>query len=144
MKKPLLIILIALLIPTFLLAQEEQTPKKYENAEWYRIVYYKYHVGKKGEVTKLINEHMRPVGEKLGRSGPTTYEPISGEWDRISIFKLAEGMSGYEWETSPRGIEWNKEFTKQAGGEEKAKEIRDQYQSCILEIKVEIVRKEVW
>lgn len=144
MKKPLLIILIALLIPTFLLAQEEQQPKKYENAEWYRIVHVKFNTGKKGEADKLIMEHWSPVSEKLGRSGPTTYDPISGEWDRIYIFHLAEGMSGYEWETSPRQIEWNKEFTKQAGGEEKANEIRKQYQSCVLETKAEIVRKKVW
>ena len=144
MKKPLLIVLIALLIPTFLLAQEEQTPKKYENPEWYRVVYVKYHTGKMGEATKIVNEHYRPVAEKLGRSGPTSYDPISGEWDRISFFKLAEGMSGYDWEISPGGIEWNKEFTKQAGGQEKADEIRKQYQSCILENKIEIVRKKVW
>ena len=144
MKKPVLIILIALLIPTFLLAQEEQKPKKYENAEWYRIVYLDFVSGKINEAEQLIEKHWRPVAEKLGRSGPTTYEPISGEWDRIRIFKLAEGMSGYEWETSPRGIEWNKEFTKQAGGEEKAREIRAQYNSCVLKNKVEIVRKKVW
>jgi hypothetical protein len=144
MKKPVLIILFALLIPTFLLAQEEQKPKKYENPEWNRVVYVKYHTGKKGEATKIIKNHYRPVGEKLGREQPTTYELISGEWDRVTFFKLAEGMSGYEWQTSPRGIEWNKEFTKQAGGEEKTKEIDKQFQNCILERKVEIVRKKVW
>ena len=57
MKKPVLIILIALLIPTFLLAQEEQKPKKYENAEWYRVVYVKYHSGKRAEATKIIKDY---------------------------------------------------------------------------------------
>jgi len=144
MKKPVLIVLIALLIPTFLLAQEEPTPKKYDNPEWYRIVHTKFKTGKRGEYLKLVEDHFRPVAEKLGRSGPTTYIPISGEWDLIQIFKLPEGMSGYEWETSPRGIEWNKELIKQSGGKEKADEIRAQIQNCILENKVEIIRKKVW
>jgi len=143
MKKQLLIVLIALLIPTFLLAQEEPTPKKYDNAEWYRVVYVKFHTGKMGEATKIIKDHYRPVADKIGMN-PATYDLISGEWDRITFFKLDGGISAYEWETSPLGIAWNKEFTKQAGGEEKAKEIIEQYQSCVLENKVEIVRKKVW
>lgn len=143
MKKPVLIILIALLIPTFLLAQEEQKPKKYENPEWYRVVHVKFHTGKMGEATKIIKDHYRPVAEKIGIN-PVTYDLISGEWDRVTFFKLDGGISAYEWETSPQGIAWNNEFTKQAGGQEKADEIRKQYQSCILENKVEIVRKKVW
>jgi hypothetical protein len=144
MKKPVLVILIALLIPTLLLAQEEQKPKKYENPEWYHVVYVKYHTGKKGEATKIIKDHFIPVDEKIGRDDITTYETLSGKWDRVTFFKMPEGISSLEWEISPQGAEWNKELAKQSGGEEKAKEIDKQYQSCVLEYKVEIVRKKVW
>jgi len=143
MKKPLLIILIALLIPAFLLAQEEQKPKKHENPEWYRVVHVKFHTGKMGEATKIIKDYYRPVADKLDMD-VTTYDLISGEWDRITFFKMPEGMSQFEWETSPASIEWNKELAKQIGSEEKMEEIQAQYQSCILENKVEIVRKKVW
>lgn len=143
MKKSVLTILIALSIPTFLLAQEEQKPKKFENAEWYRVVYVKYHNGKKGEATNIIKEYYRPLVDKLGRD-ITTYETLSGEWDRITFFKLSEGISEFEWETSPQAIAWNKELLKHIGSEEKLKEIQAQFRSCTLETKVEIVRKMVW
>ena len=143
MKKPLLIILIALLIPTILPAQEEQKPKKYENAEWYRVVHVKYHSGKKAEATKIIKEYYRPLVDKLGRD-ITSYEPVSGEWDRITFFKLSEGSSEYEWEISPERIKWNKELLNHVGSEEKIKEIQEQMNSCILERKTELVRKKIW
>ncbi len=143
MKKPVLIILIALLIPTFLLAQEDQKPEKYENAEWYRVVYVKYINGKKGEATDIIKNYFRPIAEKLGRDY-VTYETLSGEWDRVTFFKLQEGMSHLEWEPSPENIEWNKELIKHVGSEEKMRGIQKKFQSCALKTKVEIVRKKVW
>lgn len=143
MKKPVLIILISLLIPTFLLAQEEQKPKKYENPEWYRVTFVKYKAGKRAAAFKIIKEYYRPVAEKLGRDY-TSYQPVSGEWDVITFFKLAEGISQFEWETSPLGIEWGKELLKQVGSEERIKEFQAQLQSFVQDSKQEIVRKKVW
>jgi hypothetical protein len=143
MKKPVLILLISILIPVVLFAQEEEKPKKYENAEWYRVSYVKFHAGKKQDAFKIIKEFYRPVADKLGRDY-TSYEPVSGEWDMITFFKLQEGISVYEWETSPSGIEWRKELLQQVGSKEKIREISEQFESCVLERKVEIVRKKVW
>ena len=99
--------------------------------------------GKRAEAFKIIKEYYRPVAEKLGRDY-TSYQTISGEWDVITFFKLDEGISQYEWETSPSGIEWRKELLKQVGSEEKVKEIQAQLQSFVQDNKQEIVRKKIW
>ena len=96
-----------------------------------------------GEATKIISDYYRPIADKMGRD-IITYETLSGEWDRITFFKMSEGISELEWETSPTSIEWNKELIELVGSEEKMKEIQAQYRSCVLENKVEIVRKKVW
>jgi hypothetical protein len=140
MKKSLIILLLVLFIPSLLMAQEEQKPKKHEGAEWYRIIYLEFETGKRAEAEKIIVTYWEPVNKKVNLE-QNVFKFYSGTWDLVRIVKMKDGISQLDWEVSPLGIEFNKELLKLAGSEESMNKIREQWYECVKNTKVEIVRK---
>ena len=139
MKKTTLFIAI-ILSPFFLFAQNDQTPRKYENAEWYWVIYLKFEVGKTAEAYDIIKKYWRPIESNIGTE-QNVYEFETGEWDLIRMVKMPDGISSMEWELSPMGVKYNNEFLKIAGSEEKVTEVREHWSECLEEFRVEIARK---
>lgn len=125
---------------SFLNAQE-MTAKKHENLQWYYITLLKYEDGKMEDAKKIINEYFIPTDEASGLQGPVMgMELLFGDWDHLVIFPMEEGIQALEWETSPRDVKWMTAFNERAGGEEKGKEIMDQFGTYVKESKSMLAR----
>lgn len=133
-----ILLMAILLFPCYLMAQEEQA-KKLENVDWYWIIHLKFKIDKKAEAHEIIKNYWRPIENKIGRE-QNVYEFETGDWDLIRVVKMEEGISTMEWELSPMGIEYNKEFLKIAGSEESMNEVRKKWSECLQESKTEIAK----
>lgn len=122
--------------------EEEMTPKKYENPEYYMVSYVKFHPGKSGEAKKIIDEYFIPSSMQAGTSGPFIHlDMITGEWDIMVVWHMKEGLESLNWEMSPDDIKWEKAFTELTGGKEKGMEVSKQWESYIAASKSNLGRK---
>lgn len=122
--------------------EEEMTPKKYENPEYYMVSYVKFHPGKSGEAKKIIDEYFIPTSQQAGTDGPVMHlNMITGEWDMMIVWHMKEGLESLNWEMSPDDIKWEKAFMAMAGGKEKGMEISKQWESYIKGSKSHLGRK---
>lgn len=138
-----LVLTLALVFSVNMLSAQEMEAKKYDNPEWYRIVYVDYKPGKTGEARKLINDYFKKAGDKAGTSGPVMeFAMNSGEYDYMYIWKLEDGIQSLDWESSPNSIKWQKAYMEMMGSEDKAKEIREKYSSLVSSAKSELARKD--
>lgn len=127
---------IALLCCTFfaasLMYSQEMTAKKYDDPQWYNIVYIDYLPGKYNKAMNIIDTYFRPATEKGGTNAPKMLiELNSGPYDVMVVWHMKEGLNGMNWEVSPDNIKWRAALNDIAGGVDKAGEILDEYQSCI-------------
>lgn len=122
-----------LVLPSTVAAQEEEPrPEKHENVTWYTIVEIDFVSGKRDAALDVIRNHFVPAAREAGTPAPVMQlEHRSGEWDLTVIWKMDRGPAGMEWKTTPEGIAWQKAFAEMAGGEEKAREIGETFESYI-------------
>lgn len=141
MKKLVIItVLFLFLIPSSAPGQETG-PKKYQNAEWFEIVQVKYKAGKKENAQAIIKDYFMATGREANIPGPhLILDLVSGEWDMVFLWKLEEGIETLNYEISPTGAKFREAFLKKVGGQEKAKEIWEEYYSYILDWKSEFAR----
>lgn len=129
-----------LVLPSTVAAQEEEPrPEKHENVTWYAIVNVDFASGKRDAALELIENHFVPAAKKAGTPGPVMHlEHQSGDWDLTVIWHMDRGPAGMEWKTTDEGIAWQKAFVEMSGGEEKAKEIGETFDSYIARENVTI------
>ncbi len=121
---------------------QELKAEKYENLEWYNILYLKWEDGKADDAKRIINEYFKPSARDAGIELPVMeLDLLYSEWDFMLVFPMEEGLEAFEWKTSPRDVEYVKAFNKRAGGEEKEKKIFEDFSSYIKESKSMLARK---
>lgn len=137
-----LFLIMSLLLAGQTFAQDMEA-KKYENPEWYQVVFVDYVTGKEDDARKLINDYFKKASDNAGTSKPLMELALySGEYDYMYIWKLDDGLQSLDWEVSPRQVEWGKAFMEMAGGKEKAQAISDEYSGYVKSVKVELARKD--
>lgn len=134
-----------LVLPSSVAAQQQESPKpeKYENVTWYAVVDIDFRSGKRDAALDIIRDHFAPAGRESGSPGPVMQlEHQSGEWDLTVIWHMKEGPSGMEWKTTAEGIAWQQKFAELSGGEDRAKEIGETFESYIARENVTITRQD--
>ena len=133
---------ILMIVFTTSLSAQDMKPKKYDNPQWYHIVYIDYEAGTMAKAKQIIDDYYAKASEKSGTPGPVlALEMNTGEYDMMIVWHLTEGLDELNWEITANNIKWQKEFVKLAGSEEKAKEIRKEYLNYIKGSKTELARK---
>ena len=112
--------------PTIATAQEMR------EVDWYYVNMIKWKSGK-GERAHEIIQMFEKVDAALGRNDVTDFHMQTGEWHSIVAFKMKDGPQAMAWKANPYNDEWNAEFAKQVGGEDKAKALWAEFNDCILE-----------
>lgn len=126
---------------SFVFAQDDMKPMKYENSSWYRMTCVKYKAGKVGEAKKLIEKFVS-AGETAGTPKPKQFWFVTGPYDMLLMWKMEGGPSDLEWKWDADGIKWWKAFIKQEGSEEAANKVQEQYDALVAGSKSEIVRQD--
>lgn len=123
----------SLVLPSSVAAQEEAPkPEKHENVTWYAVVDIDFVSGKRDAAMDIIREHFAPAAREAGTPGPVMQlQHRSGEWDLTLIWHMDRGPGGMEWKTTPEGLAWRKAFAERVGGEDKAREITETFDSYI-------------
>ncbi|WP_224484589.1 hypothetical protein [Robertkochia aurantiaca] len=125
-----------------LYAQEPMKAEKYDNPQWYYIVSVDYAPGKYDQAKKFIEDYFIKASEKAGTSGPVmALEMNSGTYDAMYIWHMKDGLDEMNWKTTADDVEWFKAMAELAGGQEKAQEIWQEYQSLVSSSKAELARK---
>lgn len=100
--------------------------------DWYRIEMIKWKPGK-GERAHEIIEMFEKVDAELGYKGVVDLHMSTGEWDSIVAIPMREGIASMGWASNPEEKKWDEAFMRQAGNEEKAKALWEEFESLIAE-----------
>ncbi|MDX1603838.1 MAG: hypothetical protein R3209_12265 [Salinimicrobium sediminis] len=142
MKNLMLLTMWTLFLFTSTAQGQETKAKQFENPQWFEIVQVKYKAGQKEKAQAIIKDHFMATGMESNLPGPhMMLDLVSGEWDMIFIWELEEGIKTLDFEISPTGAKFRDAFMKKVGGEEKAREIWQEYYSYIQDWKTELARK---
>lgn len=121
---------------------EEMKPKKYDNPEWYYVVYIDYETGKFQKAMDIVENYYMKATKSANLPGPyMVMEMNSGEYDLMVVWKLKDGLDSMNWEISPDDIKWRQAFTKLVGDKEKADKIHEEYQSYVRSSIGQLARK---
>lgn len=121
---------------------QETAAREFQNPEWFEIIHVKYKAGQKEKAQTITKDYFMATGRESNLPGPyMMLDLISGEWDMVFIWELEEGIKTLDYEISPTGAKFRDAFFKKVGGEEKAREIWQEYYSYILDWKTEFARK---
>ncbi|UJH67770.1 hypothetical protein [Allomuricauda sp. SCSIO 65647] len=114
------------------LLSQEMASKKYDNPQWYNIVYVDYKPGTYDKAQSIIQDYFIKASEKAGTPQPVmALELNSGSYDSMLLWHMKEGVEGMNWDISPDDVKWRTALNEIAGSAEKASEILKDYQSCI-------------
>lgn len=114
------------------LTAQDMEPKKYDDPQWYNIVYVDYLPGKYDQAMKIIEEYFQPAAKQAGTNTPKMLVELnSGPYDVMVVWHMKDGLEGMNWEVSPDNIKWRSALNNISGGADKASEILQEYQSCI-------------
>ena len=120
---------------------QEMTAEKYDNLEWYTVMFVKFENGKMEAAQKIINDYFKPTDADIGGGGPVMeLDLLYSEWDMMVVFPMKEGLEALEWKMTPSDVQWNKAFAKRVGSEEKAKQIYEEFESYVKEYKTHLAR----
>lgn len=115
----------------------EAEERELREVDWYRINFIKWKVGK-GDRAHEIIDMFEKVDMALGRNDVIDLHMNTGGWNSIVAFKMKHGIQGMAYKRSEGPDEWDVEFAKQVGGEEKAKALMEEFQSCIAKEEMHI------
>ena len=131
--------LIPFLFILFCLTGFGQDKEGFENYDWFQAKYIKFKPGKATEARRLLQEYLYKANEISGRL-VLTFESDMGDWDHIAYLHLKDGPKQLSYENAEIETRWWNAVVKLAGSEQKAKEIIEQYNNCILNEKYNLVR----
>ncbi len=111
---------------------QEMTAKKYENPQWYNVVYVDYKPGTYNKAMSIITDYFMKASEQAGTPQPVmAFELNSGSYDNMMVWHMKDGIESMNWDVSPDNIKWRAALNEIAGSAEKAGELLKDYQSCI-------------
>ena len=100
---------ILMIVFTTSLSAQDMKPKKYDNPQWYHIVYIDYEAGTMAKAKQIIDDYYAKASEKSGTPGPVlALEMNTGEYDMMIVWHLTEGLDELNWEITANNIKWQK------------------------------------
>ena len=121
-------------------SDEAQTPKRFENPSWSRVLRVAFVPGKEGAAVDLIQNHFRPATEASGGSQPKAFQHATGRYNLTVIWHLPEGTDSLNWELSPSNAAFRAALAEQLGGADKARKMLETYRSYVREYEIDLVR----
>ncbi|QPC99776.1 hypothetical protein [Qipengyuania soli] len=116
---------------------DDATSHELREVDWYRVQFIKWKEGKGGRAHEII-EIFEKTDKALGWNDVIDFHMSTGEWDSVVAMKMRNGIASMGWKKDPDGDKWMAEFSKQAGGEDKAKALFAEFDECILEQQTQI------
>ena len=108
---------------------EEMKPKKLDNPEWYYVSKVKFKSGHYNRAKEILKDYyIKASKENLPKM---VFEFYTGSYDMMIVWEMKEGLTEFEWETSPDDIAFYTELIKLTGSKEEADKIIKEFQELI-------------
>ena len=108
---------------------EEMKPKKLDNPEWYYVSKVKFKSGHYNRAKEILKDYyIKASKENLPKM---IFEFYSGAYDMMIVWEMKEGLTEFEWETSPDDIAFYTELIKLTGSKEEADKIAKEFQELV-------------
>jgi hypothetical protein len=124
-----------LILPASVVAQSraDSLPqaRKFENVQWFVITQIKFKPGMRAKALGYWYTHQMKVEKAVGWAPTRILEHRFGEWDATIISSVPGGPGFFEWELSPQSAQFSAKAAEMAGGADKVKVMRDEYNSTI-------------
>ena len=108
---------------------EEMKPKKLENPEWYYVSKVKFKSGHYTRAKEILKDYYIKASKK--NLPKMVFEFYSGPYDMMIVWEMKEGLTEFEWETSPDDIAFYTELIKLTGSKEEADKIAKEFQELV-------------
>jgi len=122
------------ILPCF--GQDKESAATYD---WFEAKYVKFKPGKATDARQLLHDYLYKANEISGRL-VLTFESDMGDWDHIAYLHLKDGPKQLDYENAEIELKWWNAVVKLAGSEKKARQIIEEYNSCLLTEKHTLVR----
>ncbi len=129
---------LTLSLSTASMAQDDDGPQKYENAEYLSMVLVDYKPGMRTRALEIIDEHFVPAAKKAGVPPVWAMHMQTGGWDAVFFWSMKNGPADMEWFRSPNDVKWMAAFAELEGGKENAGKLMKEYQSMVARTNVMI------
>lgn len=102
-------------------AQTADPPKKRDNARFVIVDNWAFVPNGEGRAKEIWHDIYIPAMKQAGVPLPTTLHPDTGEWDMVTIYPLAGGITDIEYTNiSPSDAKWWALIERKFGGADKA------------------------
>lgn len=139
--KTTIAILVLLFVSSFGFGQQMKA-EKYENPEWVSMSYIKFKPMKKDPAMGIIENYFVKADQDAGIKAPTVFHFVTGDYDMLVIWEMAEGLETLNYKMTPDDAKWMKSMAKIAGSEEKAMAKMDEFFSYVDSWDNTLARKE--
>ncbi|SFC11791.1 hypothetical protein SAMN04487907_102304 [Zunongwangia mangrovi] len=111
---------------------EEMKPTKLDNPEWYYVSKIKFKSGHYNRAKEILNDFYFKASKAYGGQLPKMIlRSFTGSYDMMIVWEMKEGLTEFEWETSPDDIAFYTELIKLTGSKEEADKIIKEFQELI-------------
>lgn len=136
MKAILLFAALALCLPASGAAQEIKSAKA-DDVTFHWVEFTKFHPGKNDRASDLARKHFDPVDQEIGTEVVAIHF-LTGEWDRVEVFKMRGGAADLGWRISPDVAQFMNVLARREGGMDAAQKLLDEYDSLIARKEVHV------
>lgn len=134
--------IVVFLIATSFSFGQDMKAEKYENPEWVSMSYIKFKPMKKDPAMSIIENYFVKADQDAGIKAPTVYHFVTGDYDMLVVWEMAEGVETLNYKMTPDDAKWMKSMAKIAGSQEKAMAKMDEFFSYVDSWENTLARKE--
>ena len=136
MKAILFFAALTLCLPAEGAAQEVKSARA-DDVTFHWVEFTKFHPGKNDRASDLSRKHFDPVDKEIGTELISVHL-LTGEWDRIEVFKMRGGAGDLGWRVSPDVAKFMNVLARREGSMSAAQKLLDEYDSLIAKKVVSI------
>ena len=129
MKALLFVAALTLSLPATAAAQEVKSARA-DDVTFHWVEFTKFHPGKNDRASDLSRKHFDPVDEEIGTQIISVHL-LTGDWDRIEVFKMQGGAADLGWRVSPDVAKFMNVLARREGGMAAAQKLLDEYDSLV-------------
>ena len=112
------------------LAAQEVRPARADDVTFHWVEFTKFHPGKNDRASDLARKHFDPVDKEIGTEVISVHL-LTGEWDRVEVFKMKGGAADLGWRVSPDVAKFMNVLARREGSMAAAQKLLDEYDSLV-------------
>ena len=130
MKAILFAAALTLCVPASGAAAQEVKAARADDVTFHWVEFTKFHPGKNDRASDLARKHFDPVDKEIGTEVISVHL-LTGEWDRVEVFKMRGGAADLGWRVSPDVAKFMNVLARREGGMAAAQKLLDEYDSLV-------------